>query len=197
MINWLVENTVIAGIITSFLMWLDWILTIAQEKERKSHYFEHYQSYPINTIEGNHIVRKDVENLKVINPKQNLMAIGLGVFVWIFLKRIPLESGLIFTGFIWGIFLIVNTQHLSNLLAYRFSRKGIHGKIWMHQRTGYLVQSGRYFATFIFLFFLSLLIENLFLFGVTMAALISSLRMLIWIKKVPKIDKDDLPPENI
>ena len=196
MINWIIENSIVAGIITTLLMWIDWILSLAQEKERRLHYFEHYQSYPINTIEGNHIVRKDVENLKVINLKQNLIAIGLGVFVSIFLKRIPLESGLIFTGFIWGIFFIVNTQHLSNLISYRFSRKGIHGKIFMHQRTGYFIQSGRYFSTFIFLLILSLLIENLFLYGLTMAAFMSSLRMFIWIKKVPKIDKDDLPPEN-
>lgn len=197
MINWIIENSIVAGIITTLLMWFDWILSLAQEKERKSHYYKHYKSYPINTIEGNHIVRKDVEKLKVINPKQNLIAIGLGVFVWIYLKRISLESGMIFIGFIWGIFLIVNTQHLSNLIAYRFSRRGIHGEILMHQRTGYLVQSGRYFATFIFLLILSLLIENFFLYGVTLAALMSSLRMLIRIKKVPKIDKDDLPPKNI
>ena len=109
MINWLVENTVFAGIITTLLMWLDWILTIAQEKERRSHYYDHYESYPVNTIEGNHIVRKDVEDLKVINPKHHLIAIGLGIFVWIFLKTVTSESGLIFIGFIWGIFLIVNT----------------------------------------------------------------------------------------
>lgn len=197
MINWLIENSIVAGIITTILMWLDWILSLAQEKERRLHYFEHYQSYPINTIEGNHMFRKDIENLKVINLKQNLIAIGLGIFISIFLKRISLASGLVFTGFIWGIFLIVNTQHISNLISYKFSRKGIHGKILMHQRTGYYVQSARYFATFIFLLILSIMIENLFLYGVTMAAFMSSLRMLIWIKKVPKIDKDDLPPENI
>ncbi len=195
MINWIIENSIIAGIMTTLLMWFDWILSLAQEKERRLHYHEHYQSYPINTIEGNHIVRKDLEKLKIINLKQNLIAIGLGVFVFFFLKQISLDSGLIFIGFIWGIFLIVNTQHISNLISYRFSRKGIHGKIWMHQRTGYFIQSGRYFATFIFLLILSLLIESLFLYGVTMAAFMSSMRMLIWLKKVPKIDNDDLPPK--
>ncbi|MFV0267030.1 MAG: hypothetical protein ACK5HT_07835 [Draconibacterium sp.] len=195
MINGIIENSIVAGIITTLLMWLDWILSLAQEKERRLHYYEHYQSYPIDTIEGNHIVRKDLEKLKIINLKQNLIAMGLGVFVSFFLKQISLDSGLIFIGFIWGIFLIVNTQHISNLISYRFSRKGIHGKIWMHQRTGYFIQSGRYFATFIFLLILSLLIENLFLYGVTMAAFMSSMRMLIWLKKVPKIGNEDLPPK--
>ncbi len=196
MINWLIENSIITGVITTILMWLDWILSLAQEKERKLHYYEHYQSYPINTIEGNPILRKDVENLKVINLKQNLIALGMGIFVSIYLTKVSLENGLVFIGFIWGIFLIVNTQHISNLIAYRFSRKGIHGKILMHQRTGYLVQSGRYFATFIFLLILSVLIENLFLYGITMAAFMSSLRMFFRIKRVPKIEGEDLPPEN-
>jgi hypothetical protein len=195
MINWIIENSIVAGIITTLLMWFDWFLSLAQEKERRLHYYEHYQSYPINTIEGNQIVRKDLEKLKIINLKQNLIAIALGVFVFFFLKKISQDSGLVFIGFIWGIFLIVNTQHISNLISYRFSRKGIHGKIWMHQRTGYFIQSGRYFATFIFLLILSLLIESLFLYGVTMAAFVSSMRMLIWLKKVPEIDNDDLPPK--
>jgi hypothetical protein len=39
MINWLIENTIITGIITTLLMWIDWILSLAQEKERKLHYY--------------------------------------------------------------------------------------------------------------------------------------------------------------
>ncbi len=194
--NWFIEHTGIAGLMTVLLMWLDWILTLAQEKERKIHYQEHYRSYPVNTIEGNHIVRQDVEKLRLLNPRHILISIAVGLFVWIFLQKIPPDAALVFTGYLWGLFLIVNTQHLSNLTGYRFSRKGLHGKIWMHQRTGYLVQSGRYFATFIFLFLLSLLIENLFLWGVTLAALVSSLRMFIWIRKVPRIAEGDPPPEN-
>jgi len=194
MVNWIIENSIVAGIMTAILMLLDWILSIAQEKERRLHYFEHYESYPINTIEGNHIVRRDVEKLKLINPKQNLIAIAVGIFIAVLLDKLTLESAQILLGTFWGLFLIVNIQHISNLISYRISRKGIHGKIWMHQRTGYLIQSGRYFATFIFMVILSLLIENLFLYGVTMAAFMSSLRMLIRTKNIPKIDKDDLSP---
>jgi hypothetical protein len=43
-------------------MWTDWLLTITQGKKRKLHYNEHYQSYPINTIEGNPILQKDNKN---------------------------------------------------------------------------------------------------------------------------------------
>lgn len=196
MISWLVENPIIAGVITTLLMWLDRTLTIAQEKERRLHYYRHYESYPVNTIEGNPFLRKDVEKSKWINVRHLVLALLLGGFVAVYLSQIPKEGGMIFIGFIWGIFLIVNTQHLSNLIAYRMSRKGVHGKIWMHQRTGYYVQSGRYFATFIFLLILSILVENLFLYGVTLSALLSSLRMFIWMRKVPRINKDDLSPEN-
>ncbi len=196
MINWLIENSIVAGIITTLLMLFDWVLSLAQEKERRLHYFEHYESYPINTIEGNHILRRDIEKLKLINPKQNLIALVVGIFIAVLLDKLRIESAQIFLGTIWGLFLIVNTQHINNLISYRISRKGIHGKIWMHQRTGYLVQSGRYFATFIFLLILSVLIQNPFLYGITMAAFISSLRMLIWMKKAPKFEEKDSPPEN-
>jgi len=196
MINWLIEKSILTGSITTLLMWLDWLLTLAQEKERKLHYYKHYQSYPINTIEGNYIVRKDIEKLKFFNTKHILAAIGLGIFISIYLNKIPLQGGIFFIGFIWGLFLIVITQHISNLISYKLSRKGIHGKIWMHQRIGYYIQSGRYFATFLFLLILSLLIENLFLYGVTLAALASSLRMFIWVRKTPQIDYNDSPPKN-
>ena len=196
MINWIIENSIVAGIITTLLMLLDWVLSLAQEKERRLHYFEHYESYPINTIEGNNIVCKDVEKLKLLNPKHNLIALAIGVFIAVILGKLRIESAQILLGTFWGLFLIVNTQHISNLISYRMSRTGIHGKIWMHQRTGYLIQAARYFSTFIFLLILSLMIENLFLYGITMAAFISALRMLIWMKKVPQISQNDMPPEN-
>lgn len=52
-IQWQEMSPVLVGLITFGLMWGDWFLTTLQERERSSHYAEHYQSYPINTIEGN------------------------------------------------------------------------------------------------------------------------------------------------
>lgn len=188
MIEWLIDNPIIAGLFTFLLMWGDWLLTIAQEKERRTYYYKHYESYPVNTIEGNPMLRNEVSELKLFSVKHIAIAIAFGAFVALFLTFVTIGLSVFYLGFFWGIFLIVITQHLSNLIAYRVSRKGIHGKIRMHLRTGYYIQSGRYFAFTLLLLILSLLIQNLFLFGITTAAFISSLRMLIWAKKIPQID---------
>lgn len=197
MIDWLINNSIIAGIVTVILMWCDWLLSLAQEKERRMHYYEHYESYPINTIEGNPFLRNDVQKFKLVNIKHISIALGLGTFIAVFLNKIPIELSRFFLGFFWGLFLVVNTQHISNLISYRVSRKGIHGKIYMHLRTGYYIQFGRYLAIAIFLIILSILSGELVLYGVTNAAFISAFRMLIWLKKVPRIDMNDLPPENV
>jgi len=63
-IKWLINNPVIVGLITILLMYSDWLLTIVQETERKDYYYKHYQSYPINTIEGNLILRDAVTKKK-------------------------------------------------------------------------------------------------------------------------------------
>jgi hypothetical protein len=196
MINWFINNSIITGVITTLLMWLDWILTVAQEKERKEHYYKHYESYPINTIEGNHLVRKDIEKLKIIDTKHILFAILIGIFISIYIPKLPIAASKFFIGFVWGLFLVVITQHISNLISYKLSRKGIHGKIFMHLRTGYYIQSARYFSIFIFLLILSILVDNLFLYGVSLAALFSSLRMFIWLKRIPKIEDSDTAPKN-
>ncbi|MFV1883091.1 MAG: hypothetical protein ACMZ7B_01175 [Balneola sp.] len=189
MIEWLINNPIIAGVITTLLMWTDWLLTRAQEKERRTQYYKHYESYPVNTIEGNPMLRNEVAELKLFSLKHSMIAVVFGVFIALFLTFVPAHLTLFYLGFFWGIFLIVITQHLSNLIAYRVSRKGIHGKIRMHLRTGYYIQSGRYFASALLLLILSLLIQNIFLFGITIAAFISSLRMLIWANKTPQIEE--------
>jgi hypothetical protein len=64
----------------------------------------------------------------------------------------------------------------------------------MHQRTGYLVQSGRYFSIALFLLVLSILSGSVVIYGVTIAGFVSSLRQLIWLKRIPKIEKEDALP---
>lgn len=85
----------------------------------------------------------------------------------------------LFLGFVWGLTLIVNTQHLSNLIGYKAGRKGIHGKLWIHQRTGFITQAGRYFSTSLFLLILSTVTGSLFLFGMTIAGFVSAIRQLL------------------
>ncbi len=194
MINWLINNPFVFGLITLILMWIDWILTIFQENERKEHYFEHYQSYPINTIEGSPAFQSGVAKRKFINPKHLIASAIIGIGVSFALLLIPQGFSVLFIGYVWGLFFIVCTQHLNNLLGYIASRKGLHGKLWLHQRTAYLVQSGRYFSIAIFLLVLSIISGSEIIYGVTIAGFTSSLRQIIWLRKVPLIDKNDSPP---
>ena len=67
--KFLMNNPFVIGLITMFLMLSDYFLTLAQEKERGDHYSKHYQSYPVNTIEGNPAFQESVSKLKILNPK--------------------------------------------------------------------------------------------------------------------------------
>ncbi len=194
MIEWLIRNPIVFGFITFLLMWIDWLLTIAQEKERKEHYYKHYQSYPINTIEGSPAFQKGVAKQQLINTKHFIASVIIGTAVSFVLMLIPLAFSELFIGYVWGLFIIVITQHLNNLFGYIASRKGLHGKLFLHQRTAYLVQSGRYFSIAIFLLILSILSNSEIIYGITISGFTSALRQFIWLRKIPKIDKNDLPP---
>lgn len=195
MTEWLVYNPVFFGLITFLLMCLDWGLTILQENERKEHYYKHYQSYPFNTIEGSPSFQLSVAKRRLLNPKHLIASVIIGIVVSFVLILIPREFGALFIGYIWGLFIIVCTQHLNNLFGYIASRKGLHGKLYLHQRTAYLIQSGRYFSIAILLCTLSILSGSEIIYGVTIAGFTSAFRQIIWLRKVSLIAKDDLPPE--
>ena len=196
-LKFLINNPLIIGLITMFLMWSDYLLTLVQEKERREHYSKHYKSYPVNTIEGNPAIQESVSKLKIFNLRHFTATIIAGIGLPVALLLMPNLLQEIFLGFIWGMLLIVDTQHLTNVLGYRASRRGLHGKLFLHQRTGLIIQSGRYLATALFLFILAVLSESQIIYGVTIAGFSSSLRLLILSKKVAPIEKEDLPPENI
>ncbi|MBK7094306.1 MAG: hypothetical protein IPH57_04330 [Saprospiraceae bacterium] len=195
MIEWLFNNPFIFGLITFVLMCIDWGLTILQESERKEHYFSHYQSYPINTIEGSPAFQSAVAKRRLINPKHFIASVIIGTTVSFALLLIPRGFSALFIGYIWGLFIIVCTQHLNNLFGYIASRKGLHGKLYLHQRTAYLIQSGRYFSIAILLLILSILSGSELIYGVTIAGFTSAFRQIVWLRKVPLIDKNDLPPD--
>jgi hypothetical protein len=196
MIEWLISNPVIFGLITFILMCLDWGLTILQENERKEHYFKHYQSYPINTIEGSPSFQHAVSKRRFINPKHLIASVIIGITVSFALILIPRGCSALFIGYIWGLYIIVCSQHLNNLFGYIASRKGLHGKLFLHQRTAYLIQSGRYFSIAILLFILSILSGSEIIYGVTIAGFTSAFRQIIWLRKVSLIDKNDQSPES-
>jgi len=194
-IKFLMNYPFVIGLVTILLMLSDYFLTLIQEKERRDHYSKHYQSYPINTIEGNLAFQESVSKLKILNPRHLTATLIIGIGIPFFLFFIPDIFRELFLGYVWGLFLIVITQHLSNLVGYHISRKGVHGKLLLHQRTGILIQSGRYLSIALFLLILSVLSESQIIYGVTIAGFTSALRLFILSKKVAPIDKDDLPPE--
>jgi hypothetical protein len=196
-VKFLMNNPVILGLITVLLMWSDYLLTLVQEKERKEHYSKHYQSYPVNTIEGNPAIQESVLKLKIFNLRHFTATIIAGIGLPVALLFMPKLLQEFFIGFIWGMLLIVNTQHLTNVIGYRASRRGLHGKLFLHQRTGLIIQSGRYLATALFLLILAILSDSLIIYGVTIAGFLSSLRLFMLSKKIAPIEKGDLPPENI
>jgi hypothetical protein len=191
--EWFIHHPILSGVITFLLMWADWLLTIAQEKERAEHYSEHYESYPTNTIEGHPALQSSVSKRQWVSPKHLIAALAVAAVVSIMLMVIPLIWSELLLGYVWGVFVIVCTQHVNNLIGYRASRRGLHGKLWMHQRTAYLVQSGRYFSIALLLLILSILSGSVMIYGVTIAGFVSSLRQLIWLKRIPKIEEEPFP----
>ena len=185
----------IVGLITFGLMWGDWFLTTLQERERSRHYAEHYQSYPINTIEGNPLLQSSVKKARLIEVRHILIAAVLSAAVAFAVTIFQAPYRELFLGYVWGLFLIVGHTHLGNLIGYRASRRGLHGKLYLHQRTGLLVQMGRYAALTLLLVILAACSASIFIAGTAIASLTSTLRQLIWLRKVPGIPEDDLPPE--
>src|SRR5512133_1295732 len=89
MIEWFAHHPWATGCATFVLMWSDWVLTIAQERERRLHYFEHYASYPVNTIEGHPLFQSAVKKRRVAEPTHMIPAVILSAIVAYALVWIP------------------------------------------------------------------------------------------------------------
>ena len=197
MIDWFSSYPWIAGVVTFLLAWVDWLLTILQERERQLHYGEHYQSYPVNTIEGNPRYQSTVKARRLLEPRQLIPALVMTLIVTVALAWIPQEWRPLLLGYVWGLYLIVDTTHVGNLLGYRAGRHGLHGKIYLHQRTGYLMQMGRYVALSMFLILLAVCSASLFVVGVAAGGVSSAARQLVWMRRIPAIDEPDEPPPSL
>jgi hypothetical protein len=196
MIEWFAANPAAMGVVTLLLMWSDWLLSILQERERQLHYAEHYLSYPVNTIEGNPLYQKAISAKRIIEPRHIVPALVFSMLAAIALVLIPKDVRALFIGYMWGLFLIVDTTHIGNLIGYRAGRRGLHGKLALHLRTGYVIQMGRYLALAGFLVVVALLSESMFMAGVAVAGLTSAVRQLVWMRKTPAIDAADAPPAD-
>jgi hypothetical protein len=194
MIRWHEISLIVVGLVTFLLMWSDWFLTTLQERERSSHYAEHYQSYPINTIEGNPMLQSAIRKAQFFEVRHIIIAIALSGIVAYVTGILEDPYRELFLGYVWGLFLIVGSTHLGNIIGYKASRRGLHGKLYLHQRTGLLVQMGRYAATTVLLIILAVCSASIFIIGVSIAGLTSTLRQLIWLRKVPPIAVEDYPP---
>lgn len=197
MLAWMLNHPVPVAVVTFLLMWSDWLLTILQERARHDHYARHYESYPINTIEGNPLLRAGVARRAWLDARHLLVALSIGVGVGIILVFLTAPVRVPFLGYVWGLFLVVDSTHIGNVLGYRASRRGMHGKLLIHQRTGYRIQAARYAGLTVLLAVLLLCTGSAFLAGVTLAALVSAGRQLLWLRRVPAIPEDDAPPEAL
>jgi len=152
---------------------------------------KHYESYPVNTIEGNSLVRAEVHKRKILNLRYITISAAASIAVGAASGWIAFSRRELFLGWVWGTFLIVITTHLSNLVSYLVSRKGLEGKIRMHLRTGYLIQSGRYFAWIPMMPILWLVSMSSFILGVFFTTLTSSIRQLLWLCTIPTYDESE------
>lgn len=194
--EWFGAHPVATGIATLILMLVDWCLTVLQHRERARHSANHYRSYPVDTVEGNPALQKAVKRGRLLEPKHFVVAVLVSALVAATVWWIPVAARPLLLGYVWGLFFIVSTTHLSNLIGYVGSRRGIHGRVWMHQRTGYLVQAGRYVGVTALLGALALCSESVFVIGAAVAGVTSTARQLVWIRKVPAIPEKDAAPET-
>jgi len=187
-VHTLADKPWLVGAVTLVLMVGDWVLRIFQERERVASYARHYESYPVDTIEGNPLLRAAVAERRFLEPRHLGAAVVASVAV-AFVTTIFTPTGReVFVGFVWGVFLLVITTHLGNLAGYRASRRGLEGKLRMHLRTGLWIQAGRYLAWVPLLLVLALASGSAFVWGVFVAGIVSSARQLLYLRRLPPVE---------
>lgn len=191
--DWSTSHPVLVAAVTFGLMSADWLLTVVQEREKRAHHDTHYQTYPIDTTEGNPLLQDEVSKAKFINLRHALIALVLSAAVALAFMFIPETIRPLYLGYVWGLFLIVGTAHMSNLLGYRASRQGLHGELYVHQRTAYRIQAGRHAAVAALLIVLAAATASLFMAGVAVAGVTSAGRQLLWLRRLPTYEMDDHP----
>jgi hypothetical protein len=195
-ILWFSTHPAAAGAITFLLMWSDWLLTLWQKRQRETYQSDHTRTYPVDTIEGNLLLKSAIEQKRWIEPKHFSAALLVSVATALGLLYVPSPLRPVLLGYVWGLFLIVDTTHIGNLIGYRVCRRGTHGQLWLHQRTAFLVQAGRYAALALLLVVLAILSASPFMAGVACAGIGSVVRQFGWLRRTPKISANDGPPSD-
>ena len=148
----------------------------------------------MDTIEGNPILRAAVSRRYLFNPKHLFTALLVASAVAVGLVYAPAAWCPALLGYVWGLFLIVDTTHIGNLIGYKVCQRGTHGQLWLHQRTAFLVQAGRYAALTVLLALLAIVSASPFVAGTAVAGISSVLRQYAWLRRVPAIPAEDKPP---
>lgn len=193
----LIHQPIWAGAITFVLGCLDWVLTVLQHREKQAHYQAHYATYPVDTVEGNPLLQARVQRGKLFDPRHHIPILVFAIGVGFLLTLMNTERvALFFLGAVWGTFLMVIAAHLRNLLVYRAGRRGVHGKIYLHQRTGYRMAIGQYGGALFLTSSLVILVPHPFLVGVVVAAVLAVVRQVVFLFRVPRIEPDDPGPSE-
>jgi hypothetical protein len=193
--EWFGSHPVATGVATLTLMLVDWFLTVLQHRERAKHSANHYRSYPVDTVEGNPSLQRAVARAHLLEPRHLLVAVPVSALVAATVWWMPAAARPLLLGYVWGLFFIVSATHLGNLLGYIGSRRGIHGRVWMHQRTGYSVQAGRYVGVTALLAALAVCSGSAFIVGTAVAGITSTARQFVWFRRAPAIAEDDAAPD--
>ena len=195
LVDWFGEHPAATGIATFILMLLDWGMTVLQHRERARYNRNHYRSYPVDTVEGNPSLQTAVSHARFLEPKHLAVAVPVSALVGATMWWMPAMARPLLLGFVWGQFFIVSATHLGNLIGYVGCRRGIHGRVLMHQRTGYVVQAGRYVGVTVLLVALALCSGSVFIVGTAVAGIASTARQFVWMRRFPAIAEDDAAPD--
>ncbi len=197
LVDWFATRPVATGLATFVLMSVDWALTVLQHQERARHSANHYKSYPVDSVEGNPALQEAVAHARLFNARHLIAAVVVSIVVGLVSRWMMAEARPVFLGYVWGLYLIVSSTHVGNLLGYVASRRGIHGQVRMHQRTAYLIQAGRYAGLTVLLVAVAVLSGSTFVIGLAAAGLISTIRQLAYLRRVPVIPAEDVAPEGV
>ena len=193
----ILERPVLAGLVTYGLMLIDWLLTVARARAPGDPSRAHYRTYPVDTVEGNPLLRGAVEGRRPLSARHQAGSLLLGALTWFVLarNREPAWS-FAFLGLVWGSSLVLLGRHAEILVSSAAARRGVHGLVHLHQRTGYLMGAGRYAGTLLVLSAICVLVPHPFLLGTAAACLLAALRQLLYRLRVPPIEPGDPPPQG-
>lgn len=190
----LVRSPALAAVLTLVLMMADWLMTILQHRAMESHYKNHYETYPLRTVEGNPLLRGAVAQGRWIDARHLVPALFVSGIVYYAMSAFTERQAWLALGVIWGTFFTLLATHIRNVLSYAAGKRGVHGKIWIHIRTGYRMSLGQHAGFLVFTGFLAALDPNPFLVGVALSCVVALAKSTLYLLRAPRIETGDPAP---